>query len=477
MDSDHSVDKYDEGKQSLKPMNFLGLVLIFTSSILLGIWAVKGTIALRNILLGVGALTSLLYCHYYFKSSQEKIPLKNYIPIIMLSLMFCWVIFHYFFLSRFPDIQLHELKSTWLRTFLASIVGFGAGLAILKKPNAVNFLWLGIFLSFAYLFYQYIPLAISTNNILYHAYDQFIYPGKISGVLAGTILIAGLLGTVLDRFASLSPRSKIVMALFWLIGTCSVLYASVYIFDARNGVGLAVMIFGFVSPLLFLRLAFSLLGSPNLKKVLLQSAFLATILIVVGGFTLHQFKLNSGWDSMVADTKIALQVHKYSNWQNPRVLGYPVNELGAPVKSNTYERIAWATAGITLIAPENPLGVGVLRKPFGILLNEKYPTSGNYIVSTHSAWVEMALSFGLPGLILTLGPLGVILIISTLAKSPSPFRWLPATLSLSAILLYGVGEISSQHSIEILGFLIAFLAACQFPVNHQISSSNGGFKP
>jgi TusA-related sulfurtransferase len=81
--------------------------------------------------------------------------------------MFCWVIFHYLFLSRFPEIQLHELKSTWLRALLATIVGFGTGLALLRRPNAVNFLWLGILISFAYLFYQYIPLGPKpTTNIV-----------------------------------------------------------------------------------------------------------------------------------------------------------------------------------------------------------------------------------------------------------------------------------------------------------------------
>lgn len=117
-----------------------GLALIILSSVLLGIWAVKGTIALRNILLGVETVLSIYYCYRFFKTNTQKIPRKNYIPIIMLGLMFCWVIFHYCFLSRFPDIQIHELKSTWFRSVLASIVGFGTAVAILRRPNTLNFL-------------------------------------------------------------------------------------------------------------------------------------------------------------------------------------------------------------------------------------------------------------------------------------------------------------------------------------------------
>ena len=116
-----------------KPRDIVGLALILISSILLGIWAVKGTIALRNILLGIGAPISIYYCYQYFKLSTQKIPFKNFIPIIMLGLMFCWVIFHYFFLSRFPDIQLHELKSTWFRALIIFYSRFWNGACNIAK--------------------------------------------------------------------------------------------------------------------------------------------------------------------------------------------------------------------------------------------------------------------------------------------------------------------------------------------------------
>jgi proteic killer suppression protein len=37
--------------------------------------------------------------------------------------MFCWVIFHYFFLSRFPDIQLHELKGKRKGVYSVTVSG------------------------------------------------------------------------------------------------------------------------------------------------------------------------------------------------------------------------------------------------------------------------------------------------------------------------------------------------------------------
>jgi hypothetical protein len=302
---------------------------------------------------------------------------------------------------------------------------------------------------------------ISTKNIYYKGYEQFIYPGKINGVLAGTILIAGLLGTLLDRYPCLNIKTKIIMFLYWLIGSCAVLYAHVYIFDARNGIGLGVLILGLVALIFLLQMIFSLVNKPDLKKILKNGLFILALIGVVGWFATQQFKLNPGWSSMIEDAKIAIQIEKYPNWQNPLVLGYPQSPLGKEIASNTYERLSWATAGTTIFIPENPLGVGILSKPFGVLLNAKYPNSGNYIVSTHSAWVELTLAFGIPALILTLGALLVTLALSVGARGP--FKYLPAILSLAIILLYTVGEISSQHSIEILYFWIALLGACLFP--------------
>lgn len=129
---------------STRNKDLLGWVVIIVSSILLGIWALKGTIALRNILLGVGALVSLVYCMQLFKGNSNRIPLKNWIPFISLGLIFCWVIFHYLFLSRFPDVQLHELISTWLRSGLSVILALATGLALSKRPVAINCLWIGI---------------------------------------------------------------------------------------------------------------------------------------------------------------------------------------------------------------------------------------------------------------------------------------------------------------------------------------------
>ena len=70
--------------------------------------------------------------------------------------------------------------------------------------------------------------------------------------------------------------------------------------------------------------------------------------------------------------------------------------------------------------------------------------------------MEIALAFGYRGLLLTLGALFSLFCISV--SFAGPHQYLTSLLSLGLILLYTVGEISSQHAIEMLCFLIALMS-------------------
>jgi uncharacterized membrane-anchored protein len=132
------------------------LILVVLSSILLGIWAVKGTIALRNILLVSGTLFSLYYIvqEWRYGDLKKECTFWKILPIILTLLTFLWVIAHYLFFSLDPTKQFQELESTWLRAFMASIIGLATGLALRNHPNRLNLLWFGILIAFLFLFYQ-----------------------------------------------------------------------------------------------------------------------------------------------------------------------------------------------------------------------------------------------------------------------------------------------------------------------------------
>ncbi|BEI32929.1 hypothetical protein [Polynucleobacter sp. HIN5] len=434
------------------------------SAILLGCWAVKDTIALRNAMLFLGAPIAALYCYQVFKTWHDQgiaISFCYFIPIILIGLMFGWIIFHFLFLARFPELQFQELRSTWLRAFMGVVLGLATGIALTKRPAAVNILWLGFIPSFLYLYYQYAQKAAIAQSLFAPDYHGYIFYGKISGVLVGTIFIAGVLGTLLDLFPRLGARAKWAMIIFWLFATGIALFSYVFIFDALNGVGLSFLIFGAVGVGLLIRLVHSFFAKPEIKKVVIHFVFLVSLVGAAGWFGWHQAKLNPGWATLIEDMNIAVQVHEYPNWQDPATLGFPKNALGKQVRVNTYERVSWAVVGMTILAPQTPLGVGILSRPFGMLLNETFPNSSKGIISSHSAWVELTLAFGFPALVLTLGAIGSILVLAL--HSSGPFRYLVLLLGFSILCLYTVGEVSSQHGIEILYFMIALMAGLLIP--------------
>jgi hypothetical protein len=98
-------------------------------------------------------------------------------------------------------------------------------------------------------------------------------------------------------------------------------------------------------------------------------------------------------------------------------------------------------------------------------MQESYPNSTTYLPSTHSAWVEIGLAFGYPALFLLLGALFYMVFLTF--SSTSQFQATAFTFSVGLIALYTLGEVSSQHAIEILFFLISLAAALLFPCSSK----------
>ncbi len=438
-------------------------ILIIWSGILLGIWAVKGTIALRNILLVSGTLLSIYYVVQEWRQGKlkEQCTFWKLLPIILIALTFAWVIVHYLFLSHDPARQMEELESTWLRAWMASIVGLGTGLALRNHPNRLNLLWLGIFVAFLVLFYQYIPRAFAQNKLLVPDYDHYLFHLKINTVLMGMILIAGVDGALLDYVRAIQYRwghLRLWYAAYWLLSTSLALWAFVYIVDARNGIGLSIILYSFWFLCALVFFVQSQFRGPNLKSMF-ALVFTGIGLSLIVYFALLQTTINKGWHNLFEDAKVAIQIDRYPNWQNPAQMGYPKREDGQTVTSNNYERVAWATAGSKAILAY-PQGVGILAYPF-----VKHPSAPPKMAShgeipgitTHSGWVELGLAFGIPMLGLIFSVLSIVFIEA--ARHTYPARMTALGFVVLIFCLYTVGEVAIQHGIEILYYFLAFLPA------------------
>jgi hypothetical protein len=179
-------------------------------------------------------------------------------------------------------------------------------------------------------------------------------------------------------------------------------------------------------------------------------------------FAFLQMTVNKGWHTLLEDAKVAVQIDRYPNWQNLAQMGYPKREDGQMVVPNTYERVAWATAGSRAIT-SYPQGVGMLAYPFAKhpLAPPKMLVSPNSPgIATHSGWVELGLAFGIPilGLIFS----ALLLVFMEATRQAYPVRMTVLGFVVLIFCLYTVGELSIQHGIEILYYLLAFLPALLF---------------
>jgi hypothetical protein len=454
-------------KNSEKKLNFFShnsyirLLIILLSSSLLGVWAVKDTIALRNILLVSGTFLSIYFIVHEFKSGnlKEQCNFLRVLPIALLVLVFFWVLSHFIFFSVDPIRQFNELRSTWLRALMAVILGLGTGLALRDNSNRFNLLWLGIFISFTLLCYQYVSRALVQQKLLVPDYDFYLFHLKINTVLMGTILLAGIDGALFDHLRAIQYRWRYFRTdffLIWLVGTVMVLWAFVFIVNARNGIGLSTILYSF-----WFICAISILIKQQCKELNRKGWFIflfacsGLLLILYFGFL--QSKQNPLWSSLIEDAKIAVQIDRYQNWQNPAHLGYPKRADGQVVAASNYERVAWAIAGSRAIF-QNPLGVGVLSFPWALHPNpptQMLTGADEPGIATHSGWVDLGLAFGIPVLLFIFSAL--LISFANALRGDFPAKMTVLGLVILIFFLYTVGEIAIAHGLEILFFLLAVI--------------------
>lgn len=450
------------------PKQSIEKLLVIFGSLLLGIWLMRETIALRNILL-VGC--SLLSFYYFHKNFQKlfitrKVSLKNWIPIILIGFLFVWVIIHLIFFSHEPVKQFQELKSTWLRGLMACIVGFTMGLIINRNYKSFDWIMLALISGFLILFYQYAGLVIQTGHIFQQMWWNSIYWGKINEVLLGVVFLAGVLAyfentllssPVINHDRSINDGGGYMRGAIYLLGVLLTLHCYVFEIDTRNGIGISViLILLFASKLLWQQC----FRRRHEIKLNWKSLFVLTLMVgAIIFFAAQQAQRNAGWKTYIEDIQISAQVEKYDNWYSA-----PARQIyapdGRPVPMNTYERSAWMVVAAQLI-PKHPFGYGLLHNGFGRILKLDIPTST--LTSSHNGWLDFGLSFGIIGLGLLLGSLLWTLVLSIMKNLSHPpiVFW----ISVGLLVTYTLGELMVDHGMEFLLFWLIFLPTLLFPVN------------
>jgi hypothetical protein len=442
------------------------IVLLGLTFALIAIWAVPHTIAIRNILL-LMCLPLALVC----LKRHLPISYRSPIAIIFLLILFIWMVVHYLIFSFSPAIELKELKSTGLRSFIGCLIAIA--IAAVIKSKKYSFEWL----STAFYIYSFGILGIylfqsnslgawlSPNDFLgiNHSNDGInkVNPAFMASV--GVAVAYANISVIFEKYQDL----KTILIKIWLhvLGVFAS-FASVFVVNTKNGVAICMLL----TCIFVVVTVFNILKNFKKNKYLL---FALVIVVILGGslWLNHSSKASPGWRSMLSDIATSVQVNKYLNWKNTLKYGVPVNADGQVVVWNTYERLAWASKGALLIK-DYPMGYGTLtHQSFPELLKLKdieivCPMSST--CGTHSGWVDFGLAYGVPG-ILSL-TLAIAFGLCAGLRIRDSYAVLACWIFLVALFAPLFQEIAMKHLFEIWLFIIAF--ASGLVTNPKASEGN-----
>jgi hypothetical protein len=403
--------------------------------------------ALRHLLLVGGLLFALgvLVAH------REMLQAKRNWSLWLFFSFFFWLLFHLIVLPTNTAEQIYELRGDWVRAFVASLIGLAAGL-LLNKQRTIqsNAVLQALFISglagtVVIYVLRYTWEVVQTGQWVHKDFFMSPYLGKTPLVVFGSLLLCGI-------FAKLSTTMDNKEKIIWnIISVLAIFCVGLTYFFSNTKNGFLVLIFAFAI------YAWRLYRNRRRSRLSDKFIFLIAFFALVGFLKVH-IDSNPAWLNFYADVKAGNDIENNKNWKNAEIYPLPINDNGVVANSSTYERSAWATAG-GLLVMENPLGYGLINHSFGALALEKwndfYKPVGKYRHASHSGWLDFALGFGIPGLLMVLIPMWVSFF---RAQKETGFwfefvRWSVPIITL----VYTITEVCTGHFIEFLFFYVAFI--------------------
>lgn len=444
------------------PSGVVKIVLVSLFALLWAIWIQPHTIALRQALLTIGSILGL----YVMSQNLHLFKTRRAIPIYLIGLLFAWITFHLFFLSHQYELQLAEYFTIWKR--IAWSVPFAIGLGIvLSQPSSKTAS-------------DQDSSMLRYKGVWWIFYAGIVAPTVIYLIRTLLMFMAGKLGWQLPSFAMHWPPSstwhitKMSIVFFCLPALALACSQCIRVANQKTQNSLLSMTL-YVGTIVAVLAVFYL---ENTKNGFVYSAILMVVMLVkiilirksrwtwrdsviiflaVAGMTflgVRHVQQNDSWKTLASDLRVAQQLEKIDAWKYYGSKGYPVNDLGKRVSVTNYERATWAQVGLGMIG-ELPLGYGLVYKSFGYYGKDKWPDST--LFQAHSAWLDLILGIGIPGVFLLV--LAAALALKNASQVTPQFWSVIALWMLSSItLLMTTTEVSQQIYIDALVFLILWTA-------------------
>ena len=420
--------------------------------VLYAVWGIPETMGFRNTALITGAVFGLYpiykFRHFFFQ--------KTAIPIWLLVMLFIWAVLHLLMFAQDPAQQQLEFHRIWRYAAIAVIFAIGLGLSLANAQTNKNRWWALIYFGLCCPVLIYLMKYVLTTyevqlgiqvpaSLKIYASSQMHYIPKTDYVAFCLPVLALALGRIKSILLGKEFESKQLLGIavhFSLIATTLFLF---YVQDAKNGMmHAAILFFMFGVTLVFVRL------SPiHFWRNLL--ILLITVGIFIAALYPH-FKKNDSLRYLVADTKIAVQLDKYPEWQRGGEHGLPNNEFGKAVSHTNYVRVAWFLYGSQL-AVEYPLGYGLIETSF----DKRMKADGFDIRphrQSHSGWMDMLLAIGFPGFLLVMASLLIAMRNSKWIQSP--YKEIAFWCLLANLLFWWTTEVAATVTFPLLLFWIAW---------------------
>lgn len=420
-------------KCNLMPLKQLMLRWCFVCAcLLLVIWTIPHTTALRNITLVLGGVISLWLAVIDARLRQ----MLNNPAMWAFGALLLWVVVHYWLFSIRPDLQQKELTGLWVRVFFALSLGATTAYFLLQHPKYDS--WFGLCIA-AVVIINLAAFAWRSIQIGHFTVGMMGKPFyKVETVFWGAILTAYAFGNLAYYLRDVDMKIFIKKGIFFcFLIVCAAL--SAFVSSAKNG----ILSIGILT-LLFTGYELMHWGQSKRKIAALVLLAIAVALVIVA-----HAKQSPGWNTLFQDAYIAMQIDRFDNWQNMADKGKP---LGVAA-DNTYERVAWISVGVSYII-EHPWGFGLINNSF----NQLSASLGFAIqaTQTHTGWVDVGLAFGFPGLFFM--GFAILYILIRTAFSKSRYASVAFWISLAITLLALHSEIFYKQFFEASLFFFAFSA-------------------
>jgi len=365
--------------------------------LLLFIISIEGTIALRNLLIGL-IFTYLIFNKSVLVETYNSVlsfkELKSLVNALLIFLTY--VLVHTLFISEDFSWSLDE----WRAQLLYPVIYFFIGLTIanlikIKKLISLEAFLTAIFFSI-FLHIIYIDLfgidRLIDNGFMIRRYGGLMASPTSANYITN-IAIAMLTSEYMYRLRNNKKFLRLPNGFLHFALVASIF--STFFESLRLG-DISLVLLGISASFIFVYKNNSF--SKN-SKVLITSL----IILVLSTPLAYNIKSDPRWGKLVETIPLAIDTSKSDHWIN-KSLPAPKSSSGYEVAGSNYERIAWAKKSIDYIILD-PLGIGFGRNAFGHAMRMHHPDMIDLIPAgqtSHSSILDLTVGTGIVGLILWL---------------------------------------------------------------------------